>query len=103
MTAPLCRFCKAPLVHTFLDLGRQPLANRFLTQAQLEAGDEQTYPLHVRVCANCFLVQADDVAPAAAIFDDAYAYFSSYSASWVAHARTYANAMVQRFDLGPES
>jgi|SRR5579859_225460 len=103
MTAPLCRFCKTPLVHTFLDLGRQPLANRFLSPAQLAAADDPTYPLHVRVCESCFLVQTDHLATAEAIFDDDYAYFSSYSASWVEHARTYAKAMAERFDLGPQS
>ncbi|MBS0335085.1 MAG: methyltransferase domain-containing protein, partial [Proteobacteria bacterium] len=103
MTVPLCRFCKTPLVHTFLDLGRQPLANSYLTAEQLAAGTERAYPLHVRVCHNCFLVQADDAVPADHIFDADYAYFSSYSISWVAHARRYAQAMAARFDLGPES
>jgi SAM-dependent methyltransferase len=103
MTAPPCRFCRTPLVHTFLDLGRQPLANSYLTAEQLAAGNEQAYPLHVRVCHKCFLVQADDAVPADAIFDDAYAYFSSYSTSWVAHAKAYAEAMTDRFGLGPES
>lgn len=103
MTAPLCRFCRTPLTHTFLDLGRQPLANSYLTAEQLAAGTEAAYPLHVRVCHNCFLVQADDAVPADAIFDDAYAYFSSYSTTWVEHARRYAAAMTERFGLGPES
>ncbi len=103
MTVPLCRFCLAPLVHTFLDLGNQPLANSYLTAEQLFAGTERSYPLHVRVCRNCFLVQADDAVPADAIFDDAYAYFSSYSTSWVAHAKAYAVAMSERFGLNPES
>lgn len=103
MTVPLCRFCKTPLVHTFLDLGRQPLANSYLTAEQLAAGTEAAYPLHVRVCHQCFLVQADDAVPPDAIFDDGYAYFSSYSTTWVAHARRYAVAMAERFDLRPES
>jgi len=103
MTAPLCRFCKTPLVHTFLDLGRQPLANSYLTAEQLAAGTEAAYPLHVHVCHNCFLVQADDAVPPDAIFDADYAYFSSYSTSWVDHARRYAVAMAERFELGPES
>ena len=100
---PLCRFCRTPLVDTFLDLGRQPLANSYLTPAQLAAGTERAYPLHVRVCRKCFLVQADDAVPADAIFDDGYAYFSSYSTSWVEHARRYAQTMTDRFGLGPES
>ena len=100
---PLCRFCRTPLVDTFLDLGRQPLANSYLTAEQLAAGSERAYPLHVRVCRNCYLVQADDAVPADHIFDAAYAYFSSYSTSWVEHARRYAQAMTERFGLGPES
>ncbi|WP_309607159.1 class I SAM-dependent methyltransferase [Phenylobacterium sp.] len=103
MTPPACRFCKTPLIHTFLDLGRQPLANSYLTAEQLAAGSEPSYPLHVRVCHRCFLVQADDAVPADAIFDDGYAYFSSYSTSWVEHARRYAMAMTERFGLGPQA
>lgn len=99
----LCRFCRAQLARTFLDLGEQPLANSYLTAAQLAAGTERTYPLHTRVCERCFLVQADHEVPADAIFDHGYAYFSSFSASWVEHARRYAEAMAERFDLGPES
>jgi SAM-dependent methyltransferase len=102
MTAS-CRFCGTPLRRTFLDLGRQPLANSYLTREQLEAGSERTYPLRTRVCERCFLVQADHDVPADAIFDAGYAYFSSFSASWVEHARRYAEAMIERFGLGPES
>ncbi|WP_309091842.1 class I SAM-dependent methyltransferase [Phenylobacterium sp.] len=100
---PACRFCRSPLTQTFLDLGEQPLANSYLTREELEAGIERAYPLHTRVCGRCFLVQADDVVPAEAIFDAEYAYFSSYSAGWVEHARRYAEAMAERFGLGPES
>lgn len=100
---PHCRFCRTPLVHTFLDLGAQPLANSNLTAEQLAAGSEGRYPLHVRVCHACFLVQADDVVPAEAIFDQDYAYFSSFSPSWVAHAKAYAEAMADRLNLGPDS
>ena len=103
MTAPTCRFCKTQLIHTFVDLGLQPLSNSYLTAAQLVAGTERSYPLHARVCHRCFLVQVDDVVPADAIFDEAYAYFSAYSTSWVEHARRYAVAMTDRFGLGPES
>lgn len=103
MTPPVCRFCRTPLTHTLVDLGRQPLANSNLTAEQLAAGDEKTFPLHARVCPACFLVQVDDPVAADEIFDSGYAYFSSYSASWVEHARRYAKAMIERFDLGPES
>src|SRR5260221_4380985 len=103
MTTRLRRFGRTPLADTFPGLGRQPLANSYLTAEQLAAGTERSYPLHVRVCRNCFLVQADDAVPADHIFDADYAYFSSYSTSWVEHARRYALAMAQRFALGPES
>lgn len=101
--APTCRFCRTPLTHTFVDLGNQPLANSYLTPEQLAAGTERAYPLHARVCSNCFLVQVDDAVPADAIFDGEYAYFSSFSTSWVEHARRYAEAMAKRFNLGPAS
>jgi len=100
---PHCRFCRTPLVHTFVDLGDQPLANSNLTAAQLAAGTERRYPLHARVCDACFLVQVEDAVPAEAIFDQDYAYFSSFSSSWVAHARRYAEAMADRLNLGPGS
>lgn len=103
MTVPACRFCRAPLTQTFLDLGDQPLANSYLTKAQLDAGTEGFYPLHTRVCGTCFLVQADDPVAADVIFDDGYAYFSAYSESWVAHAKRYADAMAGRFGLGADS
>jgi SAM-dependent methyltransferase len=103
MTGPRCRFCHEPLVHSLVDLGLQPLANANLTREQLEAGAERRYPLHARVCQACFLVQVDDVVPAEDIFDQDYAYFSSFSASWVAHAKAYAEMMAERLNLGPES
>ncbi|MDP3659953.1 class I SAM-dependent methyltransferase [Phenylobacterium sp.] len=101
--APTCRFCSAPLTHTFVDLGDQPLANSYLTAAELAAGTERRYPLHARVCDRCFLVQVDDPVSAEEIFDGGYAYFSSYSPSWVAHAKAYAEAMTRRLGLGPSS
>jgi SAM-dependent methyltransferase len=104
MTAqPLCRFCRAPLSRVFLDLGDQPLANSYLTPEQLAAGEEPVYPLRTQVCDACFLVQADHDVPPEAIFDATYAYFSSFSPGWVEHARRYAEAMIERFGLGPES
>ena len=102
-STPPCRFCRAPLTRTFLDLGMQPLANSYLTPEQLAAGSEPAFPLHTRVCDRCFLVQADHDVPAEAIFDAEYAYFSSFSPGWVAHAKRYAEAMIERFGLGPES
>ncbi len=99
----LCRFCRSPLTRTFLDLGLQPLANSYLTPEQLALGSEPVFPLHTMVCDACFLVQADHEVPADAIFDDSYAYFSSFSPGWVEHARRYAEAMTARFGLGPDS
>lgn len=99
----LCRFCRSLLTRTFLDLGLQPLANSYLTPEQLAAGNEPVFPLLTLVCDSCFLVQADHEVPADAIFDDSYAYFSSFSPGWVEHARRYAEAMTERFGLGAES
>jgi SAM-dependent methyltransferase len=103
MTAPACRFCHAPLTRTFIDLGLQPVSNDYLSEAQLKAGDEPVYPLHVRVCEACFLVQADDPVAADAMFTADYAYFSSYSEAWLRHCQAFAAMAVGRFDLGPES
>ena len=100
---PNCRFCHSPLEIDLIDLGQQPLANAYLTRDQLEAGVERSYPLHARVCERCWLVQVDDPVANDVIFNDEYAYFSSYSASWVEHARRYADAMLKRFRLGPDS
>ncbi len=100
-SAPRCRFCATPLVHSLVDLGETPLANAYVDPGQAPERDP-VYPLHARVCANCFLVQVEDAVPAEEIFSD-YAYFSSYSASWVDHARRYAEAMTARLGLGAES
>jgi len=99
---PVCRFCGTPLTTTFVDLGETPLANAYLTTEDVATGRERRYPLRARVCGECFLVQVDDSAPPEAIFSD-YAYFSSVSASWVEHARRYAEAMIARFGLGAKS
>ena len=102
MTRPLsCRFCHRELTHTFVDLGRTPLANSYLREER-DIAREKSYPLHARVCDGCFLVQVEDVVPATEIFSD-YAYFSSYSSSWVEHARRYAEKMITALDLGPAS
>jgi len=98
---PCCRFCNAPLRQSFIDLGSQPLANSYVAPDRLAMPDP-VYPLHARVCGACFLVQVDAVVPAEEIFSD-YAYFSSYAASWVEHARIYAMAMIERFCLNASS
>jgi SAM-dependent methyltransferase len=99
--APPCRLCGAPLHQTFVDLGKSPLCESFLSADQLD-GVEPFYPLHVRVCEDCLLVQLEAYVPGEDIFTD-YAYFSAYSDSWVEHARVYAEKMMERFGLGPDS
>lgn len=98
---PACRFCQTPLRHTFVDLGMSPLCENFLKPEQLDCG-ETFYPLHVRVCERCLLVQLHDYVPPEEIFTE-YAYFSSYSDSWVRHAATYTEMIVERLGLDGSS
>ena len=100
--APHCLGCGAPLTQTFVDLGDQPLANSYLPIDALPE-TENFYPLHARVCHRCLLVQVDNVTPADAIFNENYAYFSSFSSSWLDHCRRYVAAMTERFGLGADS
>jgi SAM-dependent methyltransferase len=97
----LCRSCGAPLAHTFCDLGMSPLSNAYLEAKDLNAM-ERFYPLHAWVCAACKLVQLEEFESPEKIFSD-YAYFSSYSDSWLKHAEAYAVGMAERFRLGPSS
>jgi len=90
-----CRACDAELKHTFVDLGVSPLSNSYLAAADLQAM-EPHYPLKVLLCAHCWLVQSPAVARPEDIFSD-YAYFSSYSDSWLRHAEDYVEKMIQRF------
>lgn len=99
--APLCRFCRAPLRQTFVDLGMSPLCESYISTEQLNQM-EAFYPLHVRVCSRCFLVQLEEYVSAVNIFSD-YAYFSSYSDSWIAHAKAYAEQMTSRYLLNESS
>lgn len=92
-----CRFCKEPLTHTFVDLGMSPLCEDHVKPEELSKM-EAFYPLHAYVCDSCFLVQVEELVSPAIIYDD-YAYFSSYSDSWLAHAKKYTDAMVNRFSL----
>jgi SAM-dependent methyltransferase len=96
-----CRFCGSPLDAVFADLGMSPLANSYLTPEQCNEM-EPFYPLRALVCERCFLVQLEEYASASSIFSD-YAYFSSYSTSWLEHSQRYAAAMVERFGLGSQS
>src|ERR1700676_2738913 len=96
-----CRFCGTPLAHTFVDLGMSPLCESYLTAEQLNQM-EPFYPLHVFVCANCFLVQLQEYVSTESIFTE-YAYFSSFSESWLAHAKAYTHEMIERFALDANS
>jgi len=95
-----CRFCGTPLKHTFADLGLSPFANSYLTKEQLYQM-EPFYPLQVYVCETCFLVQLPVFQRPEEIFGD-YAYFSSYSDSWLQHAKSYTDMMVKRFSIDPD-
>ncbi len=99
--ASACRFCGAPLHDVFADLGMSPLANSYLPPERVNAM-EPFYPLRALVCANCFLVQLEEFEPAERIFSD-YAYFSSYSTSWLEHCRAYAEQMTERLGLDGDS
>ena len=98
---PTCRFCAEPLTVSLADLGSTPLSNSYLREDDLERM-EPNYPLHARVCGKCFLVQLESFESPQNIFGD-YAYFSSYSDSWLRHAKAYAAAMTARFALGAVS
>ena len=97
-----CRFCGAPLTESFADLGMSPISNAFIRAAQAERM-EPFYPLHAWVCGQCFLVQLEQFEPPQAHFSDDYAYFSSYSDSWLEHARRYVEMASARFGLGGAS
>jgi SAM-dependent methyltransferase len=98
---PRCRLCGAELTETFVDLGMSPPCESFLTADQLDRG-EIFYPLHVRICSECLLVQLPAYIAAEDIFTH-YAYFSSFSDSWVAHAGRFVDGAVERLGLGPNS
>lgn len=98
-----CRYCARPLTHELIDLGRQPLANAYLPANEEAIAAESSFPLRVMFCKCCGLVQVEKAIDAEAIFHEGYAYFSSFSGSWVAHARDYAEAMIARFGLGSDT
>lgn len=98
---PQCRLCDAPLLRTFVDLGMSPLCESYVPAERLDEA-EIFYPLHVRLCDACLLVQLPAYVPGEQIFSD-YAYFSSYSDSWVEHARRYAESMTARLGLTSDS
>lgn len=102
MSHPPCRFCGTPLEHSLADLGVSPVSNAFLKADQLDRM-EPFYPLHVFVCRSCHLAQLEQFESPDRIFNDEYAYFSSFSESWLAHARRYVDAMSSRLSLGADS
>jgi hypothetical protein len=100
--APSCLFCNAPLLDTVVDLGKSPLCETYLTPAQLNQV-EPFYPLHAYVCRTCWLVQVEEYVAPDEIFSNEYPYYSSYSDSWLAHAKRYADDVVERFALDGSS
>ncbi len=97
-----CRHCKADLTLELIDLGSAPPSNAYLTKARLQA-PEKWFPLRVLVCTGCWLVQTDDYAGAEELFDADYAYFSSYSDSWLRHSEHFVEQMILRFGLNSDS
>ena len=98
----ICRFCKTQLKHVFIDLQNSPASNSFLKEEELNE-PETFFPLKVYTCSNCFLVQIDEYKKSDAIFNSDYVYFSSYSQSWLAHAKSYTQLMTDRFALNTNS
>ena len=96
-----CRFCNTPLKHTFVDLGMSPLCESYLSLEQINKV-EPFYPLHVHVCDRCFLVQLESYVSPEHIFTE-YAYFSSYADTWLQHAKSYTDLMVERFGFDEQS
>lgn len=97
-----CRFCKSELKNVFIDLINSPASNSFLTREQLNE-PEVFFPLKVYTCDKCFLVQIDEYKKSDAIFEDGYVYFSSFSTSWLAHAKRYTEKMIERFKFSNNS
>ena len=96
-----CRFCKSELKYSFVDLGMSPLSNSYISPENLQKM-EPFYPLHAFICDQCFLVQLNEFESPENIFSD-YAYFSSYSQSWLQHANSYVNKMIERFGFDTSS
>lgn len=97
-----CRHCATPLTKPLIDLGSSPPSNAYLTEASLHA-PELWFPLRVLVCEDCHLVQTEDFAAHDALFTEDYAYFSSFSQSWLDHSRDYTTQMIERLQLDPGS
>ena len=102
MKFPCCRHCKAPLEHLFLDLGHAAPSNAYLMPERLNE-PELTFPLRLRICNNCWLLQTEDFTEADKLFDADYAYFASTSESWLRHSALYSHSMIKRFNLNDKS
>ena len=100
--SPTCQACGSLLTRSLVDLGVQPLANSYVPRESAGLA-EPRFPLHARVCDTCLLVQVDSVTAPETIFNEDYAYHSSFSESWLAHCRLYAEQMRERFGLNSES
>jgi len=97
-----CRHCGKELQHEFIDLYNSPPSNSYLNKAQLNE-PEVLYPLKLYVCEDCFLVQIDEYKKSNEIFDSEYAYFSSYSSSWLEHSKKYVSMITEKLNLGKDS
>ena len=97
-----CRHCASDLQLTFVDLGSSPPSNLYLTKKTINE-PEKWYPLKVMVCDNCWLVQTEDFVEAGEMFSEDYAYFSSFSSTWLEHAKHYVEKVTSRFKLTSES
>lgn len=97
-----CRHCGEELNHTFIDLGSSPPSNSYLTEQTMKE-PEKWYPLKVMVCDKCWLVQTEDFVGSTEMFSEDYAYFSSYSSTWLEHARKYVENMTARFNINLDS
>lgn len=96
-----CRHCTVPLTHNFVDLGFAPPSNAYLQPGDLNR-PETHFPLRVKVCEACWLVQTEDFARKDELFSPDYAYFSATSSSWLDHAARYSTMIIDRLDLGRE-
>src|SRR3990167_9911502 len=96
-----CRHCNEDVKLPFVDLGVAPPSNAYLTKEKIK-GHEKYFPLKVLVCENCWLVQTEDFLTASDVFDSEYAYFSSYSDSWLNHSKQYVKDVINRFKLNQD-
>jgi hypothetical protein len=97
-----CRFCKSQVDTVLVDLGFAPPSNAFLNKEDM-SHPEIYYPLRVRVCESCWLVQTEDYAKESELFNSEYVYFSSVSSGWVEHARKYSEEMIDKYEFNESS